>query len=174
MAPLLGLSLRALTHRLAPVIVAVVIAGTTATAWAYWTTNAAAGSIGAATAATVNQGATPSVTLTSIGREITPIRAVPIRVHLGAGAGRDHRLDSSAPYGHRCGAVVDATAGQLFITGRGGLVSALPTSDEHVSGLSFLWTRPRTKPSGTVSLGGSDSAMDFAVQYADAIIATKA
>ena len=69
MTPLLGLSLRALTHRLAPVVVAMVIAGTAATAWAYWTTNAAAGSTGAATAATVNQGATPSVTLTSIGRE---------------------------------------------------------------------------------------------------------
>ena len=71
MNPLLGLSLRALTHRLAPVVVAMVIAGTAATAWAYWTTNAAAGSTGAATAATVNQGATPSVTLTSIGREVS-------------------------------------------------------------------------------------------------------
>ena len=65
MTSLLGLSLRALAHRLAPVVAATVIAGTAATAWAYWTTNAAAGSTGAATAATVNQGATPSVTLTS-------------------------------------------------------------------------------------------------------------
>ena len=71
MAGFLGVALRAAGHRLAPVVVATVIAGTAATAWAYWTTNSAAGSSGAATAATVNQGATPSVTLTSIGREVS-------------------------------------------------------------------------------------------------------
>ena len=38
MASLLGVALRAAGHRLAPVIVAAVIAGTAATAWAYWTT----------------------------------------------------------------------------------------------------------------------------------------
>jgi hypothetical protein len=70
-AGFLGVALRAAGHRLAPVVVATVIAGTAATAWAYWTTNSAAGSSGAATAATVNQGATPSVTLTSIGREVS-------------------------------------------------------------------------------------------------------
>ena len=57
-------------HRLAPFVAATVIAGTAATAWAFWTTNAAAGSHGAATAATILQGATPSATLTSIGREV--------------------------------------------------------------------------------------------------------
>ena len=71
MAGFLGVALRAAGHRLAPVIIATIIAGSAATAWAYWTTNAAAGSSGAATAATVNQGATPSVTLTSIGREVS-------------------------------------------------------------------------------------------------------
>jgi hypothetical protein len=68
---LTGLALRAVGHRVAPVIVAILIVGTAATAWAYWTTNAAAGSTGAATAATVNQGATPSLTLTLIGREVS-------------------------------------------------------------------------------------------------------
>jgi hypothetical protein len=67
----LGDGLRAAAHRLAPVVVATVIAGTAATAWAYWTTNATAGSTGAATAATVNQGATPSLTVTSVGREVS-------------------------------------------------------------------------------------------------------
>jgi hypothetical protein len=48
------------------------VAVTTATAaWAYWTTTATADSKGAAAAATVNQGATPSLTVTAIGREVS-------------------------------------------------------------------------------------------------------
>ena len=70
MAALSGFALRAMCQRLAPFVAATVIAGTAATAWAFWTTNAAAGSHGAATAATILQGATPSATLTSIGREV--------------------------------------------------------------------------------------------------------
>ena len=70
MGALSGFALRAMCHRLAPFVAATVIAGTAATAWAFWTTNAAAGSHGAATAATILQGATPSATLTSIRREV--------------------------------------------------------------------------------------------------------
>jgi hypothetical protein len=70
-AGLARLALRVTAHRLAPVVVATVIAGTAAIAWAAWTTNTAAGSSGTANAATVNQGATPSVTLTAIGREVS-------------------------------------------------------------------------------------------------------
>ena len=49
---------------------AVAVAAVAAIAWASWTTPASAGSKGGATAATVNQGATPSVNVTSIGREV--------------------------------------------------------------------------------------------------------
>ena len=70
MSALLGFALRAAGHRLAPVVAATLIAGGAAAAWAYWTANADAGS-GAATAAIVNQGATPSVSLSSIGREVS-------------------------------------------------------------------------------------------------------
>ena len=51
--------------------IAAVAAATTAVAYAYWTTTATAGSKGAAAAATVNQGATPSVSVTAIGREVS-------------------------------------------------------------------------------------------------------
>src|SRR5262245_13844819 len=44
---------------------------TSAVAWAYWTTNAAAGSTGGAAAATVNRGATPTASVTAIGREVS-------------------------------------------------------------------------------------------------------
>ncbi len=71
MTGFLRVALRAAARRLTPVVVATILAGSAATAWAFWTTNSAAGSSGAATAATVNQGATPSVTLTSIGREVS-------------------------------------------------------------------------------------------------------
>jgi hypothetical protein len=62
---------RVVTHRLAPFVLATVVAGSAATAWAYWTTNAAAGSHGSAAASTVNQGATPSAGLTAVGREVS-------------------------------------------------------------------------------------------------------
>src|SRR4029453_15912479 len=62
---------RALTHRLAPFVAAIVVAGTAATAWAYWTTNAAAGSHGSAVASTVNQGPTPTANLAALGREVS-------------------------------------------------------------------------------------------------------
>src|SRR5712691_6929114 len=68
---LCGFAVRVTGHRLAAFVVATVIAGAAATAWAYWTATATAGSNGAATAATVNQGATPSASLTSVGREVT-------------------------------------------------------------------------------------------------------
>jgi hypothetical protein len=71
MTSLIGFALRALGHRLAPLAVAGLVAGTAATAWAFWTTNAAAGSHGTAAAATVLQGSTPTVSLTAIGREVS-------------------------------------------------------------------------------------------------------
>src|SRR5947207_10354906 len=57
--------------RLSAGAVVVAVAAITAIAWASWTTPAAAGSKGGAAAATVNQGATPSVSVTAIGREVS-------------------------------------------------------------------------------------------------------
>jgi hypothetical protein len=56
--------------RLSAGAAAVAVAAITAIAWASWTTPASAGSKGGAAAATVNQGATPSVSVTAIGREV--------------------------------------------------------------------------------------------------------
>ena len=54
-----------------PVLVAAALAITTASAFAYWATGSAAGSIGSASAASVNQGSTPSAGLTAAGREVS-------------------------------------------------------------------------------------------------------
>ena len=58
-------------RRLSAGAAAVAVAALAAIAWASWTTPASAGSKGGATAATVNQGATPSVNVTAIGREVS-------------------------------------------------------------------------------------------------------
>jgi Fn3 domain-containing protein len=54
-----------------PLAIAGAIALTSSVAWAYWTIGAAAGSTGGAAAATVNQGATPTASVTAIGREVS-------------------------------------------------------------------------------------------------------
>ena len=58
-------------RRLSAGAAAVAVAALAALAWASWTTPASAGSKGGATAATVTQGATPSVNVTAIGREVS-------------------------------------------------------------------------------------------------------
>jgi Chitobiase/beta-hexosaminidase C-terminal domain len=58
-------------RRLSAGAAAVMVAALAAIAWASWTTPASAGSKGGAAAATVNQGATPSVSVTAIGREVS-------------------------------------------------------------------------------------------------------
>src|SRR2546423_8589133 len=58
-------------RRLVIVAVAAAAAATAAGAWGYWSATASAGSKGVAAAASVNQGATPSVSATAIGREVS-------------------------------------------------------------------------------------------------------
>ena len=58
-------------RRLSASAAAVAVAAVAAIAWASWTTPASASSKGGAAAATVNQGATPSVSVTAIGREVS-------------------------------------------------------------------------------------------------------
>jgi len=58
-------------RRLSAGAAAITIAALAAVAWASWTTPASASSKGGAAAATVNQGATPSVSATAIGREVS-------------------------------------------------------------------------------------------------------
>ncbi len=58
-------------RRRLPILVAVLALATAASALAYWTTTSSPGSTGAAAAASVNQGATPSAGLSSVGREVS-------------------------------------------------------------------------------------------------------
>jgi hypothetical protein len=57
--------------RLSAGVAAVAVAAVATIAWASWTTPGSAGSNGGAAAASVNQGATPSVSATAIGREVS-------------------------------------------------------------------------------------------------------
>ena len=54
-----------------PVLAVAAIALTAVSAFAYWTTNSTAGSLGSAASASVNGGATPSAALGSVGREVS-------------------------------------------------------------------------------------------------------
>src|SRR6202040_1971347 len=61
----------AMKPRRVSIVAVVLLLVTTASAFAYWAATSSAGSNGSATAATVNQGATPTAGPSSVGREIS-------------------------------------------------------------------------------------------------------
>ncbi len=71
MAAVRKFAFRTRKRRLTVFVVAMLIAGGAIGAWAYWSAQASAGSNGASAGATVNQGATPTASVTTIGREVT-------------------------------------------------------------------------------------------------------